>query len=220
MKRAFLALGLFGLAATAFAACVGDSSTPGGQDGDEGYPCLSDGTCKKGLTCVSKVCVALDSGTTPDGSSTDSSPSQDGSPGTDSGASDSGGDSAPPTSCTNPAPQRTCQAVCNSQQGQNCCLSTGLCSSSCSDDFLGCQSQSDCAQSNGVCCMAGTWTVSLATCPATVTVDPNHTASACEPGSSCPVGQPRVCLNDGDCVNSMHCFTVQLPDNRFSGVCQ
>jgi hypothetical protein len=79
MGKGLGALPLAFVALFAFVRCVGDSSS-GGKDagpdvdltGSEGHACFPNITCDTGLTCISSVCVNLDSGTNDAAPQTDS----------------------------------------------------------------------------------------------------------------------------------------------------
>ena len=207
MGRGYLAIGL--AASVIIAACVGDTGASG-QPGDEGYPCLSDGTCKKGLSCASKVCVALDSGTSGDAGGTDSS--------TDSatGADASG-------STCRIAMTRICAGTCLTAQNQYCCLDNGQCvtnpmQSNCVGDvYISCQSQADCAGgATKICAIPSNVTADFHNCPGVLSFVQAVPMTTCE--SSLAAGDLLVCTSDTDCATG-HCYTMQWGGGQKIGVC-
>ncbi len=195
-------MGAFG-----WSACVGDDPTTnsgndeGGGPGSIGNACFANGTCDQGLSCISNVCVDLDSGASTDGASGP----QDSStvPGTTTDAADNADASA--TSCDasvlSPAniPCPDTAEGCTPDGGEFCCATKGgnVCEragAACADPQIACLTVSACG--GGACCVAATDPSNPfvdTTCPGSAVL----TGAACK--ESCGKDERTVCTTDADC---------------------
>lgn len=194
------------ITSSVYLACVNDDpSTSGSSDagpaGSVGEPCLPDGTCDIGLSCVSNVCVDLVTGG-----------DDSGSPAKDASVADAS-DAGTGTKCEADAGAYYSNAgyvycpkdvgMCSAQDGGNACCAQpahDLCVGGAGCNVttgaaIRCLAPSQCNPGSTVCCMSSLDAgFGDELCPRHASVN----QASCQ--SSCTASERTLCTNDADCT--------------------
>ncbi len=227
---------LSGAGVLAVDACVSDDTQNGPQPGTLGGPCLQNGTCDNGFTCViagsSTLCEVPDATTDSGGDVV-----------TDHNVADvmdaGGGDTA--TDATDAAPPCdaaiTSHFTCSGSTSEACydfattdhqCVTgTTSCQSLYTNIFLAqCYAGSTCQTSQPWCCLGGGLSDTLTGCPGTLTIGQNAGAF-CYSTATAPCVDAGIALCDltVPCPNGHACIPVDVTQppglaGQIFGVCE